>query len=93
MCYLAISSIVADIKKEFSDKDVLFLTQSNGRYLSSWLNILRDDFGCIDFLPRSQNRIINYNISNFNKKAVIENIRKYSKAQRYLNNFTKLIQL
>lgn len=85
--------ICANIKKEFSDKDVLFLTQSNGRYLSSWLNILRDDFGCIDFLPRSQNRIINYNISNFNKKAVIENIRKYSKAQRYLNNFTKLIQL
>lgn len=85
--------ICVDIKKEFSDKDVLFLTQSDGRYLSSWLNILRDDFGCIDFLPRSQNRLINYNISNFNKKAAIENIRKYSKAQRYLNNFTKLIQL
>ncbi len=85
--------ISSDLKKEYSDKDVLFLTQSKGRYLSSWLNILRDDFGCIDFLPRSKNRSVNYNLSNFNKKAVIENIRKYSKAQRYLNNFSKLIQL
>jgi hypothetical protein len=85
--------ISSDLKKEYSDKDVLFLTQSKGRYLSSWLNILRDDFGCIDFLPRSKNRSVNYNLSNFNKKAVIENIRKYSKAQRYLNSFSKLIQL
>jgi hypothetical protein len=85
--------ICGDIKKEFADKDVLFLTQSDGRYLSSWLNILRDDFGCIDFQPKSQNRQINYNLSVFNKKSVIENIIKYSKAQKYLNNFTKLIQL
>lgn len=85
--------ISKDIKKEYSDKDVLFLTQSNGRYLSSWLNILRDDFGCIDFKPRSSQRKLNYNISTLNKKTIIENIKKYSKAQQYLNNFNELIKL
>ncbi len=82
-----------DIKKSFSNKDVLFLTQSNGRYLSSWLNILRDDFGCINFQPRSNKRSLNYNISILNKTAIINNIKKYSKAQQYLNNFNDLINL
>lgn len=89
----SIQDIIEDIKINYSNKDVLFLTQSNGRYLSSWLNILRDDFGCIDFQSRSNNRRMNYDISNFNKKAIIENIQKHSKAQQYLNNFNKLIKL
>ena len=38
------------------DNEILFLTESKGRYMSSWLNIMRDDYGIIDFMPRSSLR-------------------------------------
>jgi hypothetical protein len=87
-----IKEICIDIKRKFADKDVMYLTQSDGRYLSSWLNILRDDYGCIDFLPRSQNRKINYDISSLKKNIAISNIKKFTKSNEYLSRFNKLTQ-
>ena len=83
--------ICDDIKSKFLGKDVLFLTQSNWRYMSSWLNILRDDFGCIDFNSRSSERKLLYNIFELNDSSIIQNIKKNSKAYWYLNNFKLLL--
>ena len=75
-----LKTIRGEIVSQFSNRDILFLTQSETRYLSSWLNILRDDFGCIDFKPRNSNRIINYNPLEMNDKSLkektLENLRR-----------------
>jgi hypothetical protein len=84
------SEICRDIKKDFSDKDVLFLTQSDGRYMSSWLNIIRDDFGCMDFSPRNHDRKMIYNISELNEKSIIRYIKDNTKASAYLDKFNIL---
>ena len=80
-----------DLVARNEGKDILFLTQSDGRYISSWLNILRDDFGILDFSPRSKNRKINYNISELNDQSVIENILNFTKSKQYLSNFKLII--
>ena len=67
--------ICSDINSHYSGKDVLFLSQSNGRYLSSWLNIMRDDFGCISFLQRSSNRNLIYNPSELNDETLKSKIQ------------------
>ena len=86
-----LKTIKAELVSQFSNRDVLFLTQSETRYLSSWLNILRDDFGCIDFNPRNSNRIINYNPLEMNDKSLKENIIKYTKSKPYINNLTNIL--
>lgn len=83
--------ICTDLRTQYGNKDVLFLTQSNGRYLSSWLNILRDDYGCIDFESRSKNRIINYVPETLNKNSFLDNIKKYTNSQDYILNLAKVI--
>ena len=84
-----------EIKKglvsQFSNRDILFLTQSDTRYLSSWLNILRDDFGCIDFSPRNSNRIINYNPLELNDNSLKNNINKYTKSKQYISNLKRIL--
>lgn len=30
------------IRQKYKNKDILFLTDSNNRYISSWLNIMRE---------------------------------------------------
>ena len=59
------------LKEKYNDKEILFLTESKGRYMSSWLNILRDDFGCIGFNPRDSLRRLKY-IPNDVKPRVVE---------------------
>ena len=86
-----LKTIKAELVSQFSNRDILFLTQSETRYLSSWLNILRDDFGCIDFNPRNSNRIINYNPLEMNDKSLKENIIKYTKSKPYINNLTNIL--
>ena len=76
-------------KKKRDNKDILFLTESETRYISSWLNMFRDDFGFLDFQPRQTNRKINYNPLNIEKKELIKNITIYTKANIYLE---KLLQ-
>ncbi|MCW0511463.1 hypothetical protein [Riemerella anatipestifer] len=86
-----LKTIRSEIVSQFSNRDVLFLTQSGTRYLSSWLNILRDDFGCIDFRPRNSNRIINYNPLEMNDVSLKDNIVKYTKSKPYINNLTNIL--
>jgi hypothetical protein len=86
-----LKDIRSEIVLQFSNRDVLFLTQSETRYLSSWLNILRDDFGCIDFKVRDSNRILNYNPLEMNDKSLKENITKYTKSKSYINNLTNIL--
>lgn len=83
--------IIEDIKLIFKNRDVLFLTQSNGRYLSSWFNIIRDDFGAISFETRSNSRKINYNPLELNKSSFIQKIRKNSIAYQYICNLENII--
>lgn len=76
------------VKKDFLDcyngNEILFLTQSDTRYLSSWLNILRDDFGCIDFQSRNNHRKLNYNPTILNDEYLLTQIQKYTKATPYI---------
>jgi hypothetical protein len=80
------------IKSKFGDRDVLFLTQSSNRYISSWLNILRDDYGIIDFAPRTSHRVLNYNPRDLNITAFRRYILQYSIAMRYIGRFQELIR-
>ena len=80
-----------DLLQKFSYKEVLFLTQSETRYLSSWLNILRDDFGCIDFQARNSNRVIKYNPSILNDHALKINIKQNTKSRTYIDNLRYIL--
>lgn len=84
-----------DIKQDFLDayggNEILFFTQSETRYLSSWINILRDDFGCIDFQARNNNRIINYDPTILNDEFLLKNIQQYTKASPYVANLQTIL--
>lgn len=87
-----------EIKQDFLDmyngNEILFLTQSETRYLSSWLNILRDDFGCIDFNSNRGNNIkrkLNYNPATLNDEFLLKEIQKYSKANPYIANLQAIL--
>jgi hypothetical protein len=86
---IKLKDLIKEIKKKRDNKDILFLTESETRYISSWLNMFRDDFGFLDFQPRQTNRKINYNPLNIEKKELIKNITTYTKANIYLE---KLLQ-
>lgn len=79
------------ISENWSNKDVLFLTESNGRYISSWLNLMRDDFGMISFESRNTHRIINYNPLILNDKEIERLIKEYSKAYEYIEKYMSLL--
>lgn len=73
------SDISKKIKENLKIKtDVLFLSESNGRYISSWLNIARDDFGILNFAPRSNQREIIYDPFLCNDETFKECIRNNS---------------
>ncbi|MFP7699538.1 hypothetical protein [Candidatus Phytoplasma pyri] len=78
---------IADIiRQKYNGADVKFLTESKERYISSWLNCMKNDFGCINFLPYKlkKNITINYNLTIENKTEVLDNIKKYSNIE-YVN--------
>jgi len=81
----SLSEINSIIKSKFENKDVLFLTESENRYLSSWLNIFRDDYGFISFQPKRSNRTINYDPAEMSKNEFITNLKKYTNSVEYLN--------
>lgn len=81
-----------EIKRLFKGKEVLFLTQSNGRYISSWLNIARDDFAFIDFKTRSNERKILLNPIKTNERAFKEHIEKFSKYNDYKEIFERILR-
>lgn len=79
------------IRSNYRERDVLFLTQSDGRYVSSWMNIMRDDYGAISFEPRQSERIIKYNPTELNDVAFERQIKQYSIAYAYIEKFKELI--
>lgn len=79
------------IKKRYNDRDVLYLTQSNNRYISSWLNIMRDDFGIIKFEKRNSKRNLIYNPNELNKDAFISKIEENSIAKKYIDKYFELV--
>ncbi len=84
--------IIEDIRLNFKNRDVLFLTQSNGRYLSSWFNIIRDDLGAVSFVARKNNtRKINYIPKELNKSNFIEKIKEHSIAYQYISKLENII--
>lgn len=80
------------IKNRHKNQDILYLTQSNGRYISSWLNIMRDDYGIIDFKTRSNSRILNYNPFDLNDEALEQKINEYSIANGYLKRYMQILR-
>lgn len=80
------------IYQKYNNRDVLFLTESDGRYISSWLNILRDDFGCINFQPRNSYREIIYNPVELNELSLQHYIRSNSRAYEYIEKYNKLLR-
>ncbi len=82
----------AIIRNKFKGRNVLFLTESDGRYISSWLNILRDDYGIFSFEARSKTKILNYNPHQLNKSTFIQKIQQYSIAHQYIQKYQNLIQ-
>lgn len=87
MCNLNNQEISNLIRNRYDGKDVLFLTESNGRYISSWLNIMRDDFGCIQFEARSSERKIIYKPSELQQSDLTRKIKEYSNAKQYVDSF------
>ncbi len=80
------------ITNKYRGRDVLYLTQSNGRYISSWLNIMRDDYGIIDFKPRQKIRKINYNPFELSDIGLKNKIKENSIANGYIDYYRKLLQ-
>lgn len=82
---------LADIIRErYKGKNILFLTDSEERYVSSWLNILRDDLGCIDFKPRTSLRKIKFIPKELNDEGRIRKIKENTRAKEYVENFEKI---
>ena len=86
--YSDIGKFIGDM---FSNKKVLYVTDSENRYLSSWLNIMRDDFMCLDFASRSNNRKILYNIEELNDNAIMKRIKSNETAYKYIEKFDLLV--
>lgn len=55
------NEIAERIRTNFNNHEVLFLTESNSRYISSWLNIAKDDFAFFDFTKRLVQRQLIFN--------------------------------
>lgn len=85
------SKLCEEIRQRHRDRDVLFLTESKGRYISSWMNILRDDFGCISFVSKQSERTIRYNPLILNRDSLIKKIQDNTEATTYINKYLSLI--
>ena len=86
------NSILADYMREFyNNKDILFVTESNNRYISSWLNCLKDDLLCVEFPPSKQvkNIIIKYNplYSKEQTKSILKTHFRNESVKKYLSEY------
>ena len=90
---IPLKDLAVNINRMFGDRPVLYLTDSKTRYLSSWLNIFRDDYGFIDFTARSSERKFIYNPFVLDDVTFLDNIKKYNKARKYLERQDHLIKM
>lgn len=84
--------LAKNIRERYNGNDVLFLTQSNGRYISSFLNILRDDYGALEYEPRSSSRRIKYNISEVKYEVLEKKVKENPIPYFYINKYIKLVK-
>ena len=87
---ISLQDLMGEIKRKHDNRDVLFVTDSDSRYVSSWLNMFRDDFGFVNYQPLKNYRTINYDPLNISKNELEKNICKYTKAHPYLERFNSL---
>ena len=80
------------VRKNHKNRDVLYLTESKGRYISSWLNIMRDDYGILYFKPKTKQRKLNYNPSDLKDEIIEKKIEEHSIAYKYIGNYQKLLR-
>jgi hypothetical protein len=83
--------LVEKIRTAYAGKDILYLTESDSRYISSWLNIIRDDFGCIAYKSRSSERTLQYVPNTLNDKELLKRIEKATVGKKYLSIFNDLL--
>lgn len=83
--------LVEKIRIAYAGKDVLYLTESDSRYISSWLNIMRDDFGCINYKPRSSERTLGYVPKTLNDTELLKKIENSTVGKKYLSIFNDLL--
>lgn len=83
---------IAKLMREIEGKDLLFLTQSDGRYISSWLNIIRDDYGCLMFESRKNNREYVYSIYELNRETIIQKLSQATIGNIYLKKYNELVR-
>lgn len=88
---VSLSELKKSIDSEYDNKEVLFITDSDNRYLSSWLNIMRDDYQCIEFATRNNQRQLIYNPSNLNRETFVQKIEINKQANRYINRYRELV--
>lgn len=86
------NEISEGIRLNFQGRDVLFLTESNDRYVSSWMNIMRDDYGCVSFTRGGALRNLNYNPCKFNKVSLMNEIKQNSVAYPYIDKYYELLK-
>lgn len=86
------AQICERVRAKYYGKDVMYLTQSEGRYVSSWLNIMRDDYGIIDFQPRANERKMVYNPLELSENGFESRIKQYSKAYEYIDRYQRLLR-
>lgn len=89
---LSNSDIAEKIREKYDGKDVLFLTESNNRYISSFLNIMKDDLGCIDFESRKKERTFVYKPEELRDEALQKRVSEKSIGKQYVDKFNDLIE-
>ncbi len=85
------NEIAERIKINFNNHEVLFLTESNSRYISSWLNIAKDDFAFFSFTKRLAQRRLIFNPFTGNKENFIKHIEKYSVYNKYKERYKEIL--
>ncbi|WP_154079294.1 hypothetical protein [Helicobacter pylori] len=85
------NEIAERIRTNFNNHEVLFLTESNSRYISSWLNIAKDDFAFFDFTKRLAQRQLIFNPFISNKENFIKHIEKYSLYNKYKERYKEIL--
>jgi len=87
----SLTELANEIESMYHGKKVLFVTDSDNRYLSSWLNILRDDYACIEFNSRSNKRKIIYNPTELKDSIILDKIADNKIAGNFIDKFNKML--
>ena len=81
------------IRRKYGNKEVYNLTTSEGRNISHWLNLMRDDYGIVSFQSHSKFRELKYNPVGLKDKFIEEKIKEYSVAYEYIKKYQDLLKM